>query len=288
MSIKSQTRSSKRKTDQSTDNTSVKKLTQHPFHHDPEHSITIISYDNIELKASRSRLVQTSQFFRDLLDIPEPEHENQEPKSQQPIPLDFRSSIISAFLDLISVSQKYPPQLDLVDAEAFLDFVEYTMSDDLVPVARAALKEVGAKKPLELLAIASDRNDIDLARSALGKITSEQVYKLYGKKHSIQLLKPASVDKMQDYLKRLRTSFHLQILSRMMLPGEVRGARQDSLRPGIFLADDWTSIAESFDPTRFEGKSREDSTSDNSDGPNTNEDEDEDDGSLDEHDLEEV
>ncbi|WWD09063.1 hypothetical protein V865_007183 [Kwoniella europaea PYCC6329] len=287
MSTKSQTRPSKRKTDQSTDNTSVKKLKQHPFHHDPEHSITIISYDNIEFKASRSRLVQTSQFFKDLLDIPAPVHENQGPNSQQPIPLDFRSSIISAFLDLISVSQKYPPQLDFVDAEVFLTFVEYTMSDDLIPVARTALKEVGAKKPLELLVIASNRNDIDLARFALGKITSEQVHNLYGKKTSVQLLKPASVDKLQDYLKRLRTSFPLEILSRMMLPGEVRGARQDSLRSGIYLADDWTSIAESFGPTRFEESSNEDSTSDDSDTSDTDGD-DEDESSLDEHDSEQV
>ncbi|OCF59514.1 hypothetical protein L486_02181 [Kwoniella mangroviensis CBS 10435] len=280
MSIKSQTRPSKRKTDQSTDNTSVKKLKHHPFHHGPEHSITIISDDNIGFKASRSRLVQTCQFFKDLLDIPAPEHENQEPNVRQTIPLDFRSSIISTFLDLISVSQKYPPQLDFVDAEAFLNFVEYTMSDDLIPFARTALKEVGAKKPLELLVIASNKNDIDLARFALGKITPEQIHNLYGKKSSVQLLKPASVDKLQEYLKRLRTSFHLEILSRMMLPGEVRGARQDSLRPGLYLADDWTSIAESFDPTRFEESLSEDSTLDDSDHLHLNTDEDEDDGSL--------
>ncbi|WVQ62548.1 uncharacterized protein L199_000690 [Kwoniella botswanensis] len=199
MSIKSQTRPSKRKTDQSTDNTSVKKLKQHPFHHDSEHSITIISYDNIEFKASRSRLVQTSQFFRDLLDIPAPEHENQKPKAQKPIPLDFRSSIISAFLDLIS----------------------------------------------------SSSYSIEGTRFALGKITSEQVHKLYGKKHS--------------KYPTVKTGVR----------GQIARLPQTS-SPGVFLANDWTSIAESFDPPRFEGNSRDDSTSDNSDGPNTDEDEDED------------
>ncbi|WVW81938.1 hypothetical protein I302_103941 [Kwoniella bestiolae CBS 10118] len=113
------------------------------------------------------------------------------------------------------------------------------MSDALIPIGRSSLEEAGVKEPLELLVVASDRHNVDLAKVALGKITSEHIRSLIGQTTSVQLLR--------------------DILSGMMSTGEVRANRQESLRPGMYFTDDWTGIAEIFDPKRFEEGSEDDS-----------------------------
>ncbi|WRT63715.1 uncharacterized protein IL334_000638 [Kwoniella shivajii] len=227
------------------------KFIDHKFHNDPGHKIIIISNDNIRFKASQRLLVRASQFFRDLLSVPPPSDKDaagQEPSQVEPIHLDFPSTIISIFLDLTSVSEPYSPRLVIHQARDLLEMVEFTLSDELQPYVRKSLHDAGSSQPLELFVIASERNDFSLARFALAKITSAHVQSFLKLSH---LSTHEGIKALQNYFSRLRPSFHLELLSRIMVPGEVREHRQIALRPGFFFTDDWTTIAQTFDPSRF-------------------------------------
>ncbi|WWC85941.1 uncharacterized protein L201_000811 [Kwoniella dendrophila CBS 6074] len=87
-------------------------------------------------------------------------------------------------------------------------------------------EEAGSSKPLGLLEIASNWYDIQLAKFALGKITSAHIRSYLG---------VTSFPSNKDVVK---TQYYLLEM------------KAQQLRGGIFLKDDWSSITNHFNPNR--------------------------------------
>ncbi|WWC66686.1 uncharacterized protein I206_100590 [Kwoniella pini CBS 10737] len=229
--------------------TSVIEIKDHPVHNDPKDDIIIISNDCIRFRASRFHLTRTSQFFDGLLGITQQKGQNLN-GNDDPIRLDHSGSTISLFLDLASVSEPYVPTTTISEAAALLKLVDFAICDGLIDKARASLMEASKDEPFELLVVASDRNDVEMAKYALRKIDST-AYRCQFLSSGVTLSDQAHIS-IKTYLRRLSPSFHLALLEASSVAGEVRSHRYESLRPGRFLSEDWSdSVAKKFNPFEF-------------------------------------
>ncbi|WVF66149.1 hypothetical protein IAT40_000889 [Kwoniella sp. CBS 6097] len=219
-------------------------ITWHHFHIDPRDKIILLSNDNLKFRASRTRLIDASLSFSDLMDTSRPER-----KTNEPIELDFPAEMISLFLDMASVCQPYIPQLSITTARSLLELLEFTLCDGLIDFARTSLTNAGSNQPLELLVIASDRNDIGLARVALRNATRNRI-----QSHicpNLSLSSSQGLKKYQEYLDRLQPAYQLELLRRTTLAGEYRENVTQKLQAGLYSTFDWISVADTFDPARF-------------------------------------
>ncbi|WVF66175.1 hypothetical protein IAT40_000915 [Kwoniella sp. CBS 6097] len=232
---------------------------QHDIHCDPRDKVVLISSDNVKFRASQFHLCRVSAFFEGLLttagrldaqqtgkDTDNVAESDAEPEPE-PIHLEYPAPIISLFLDAAGSSWPTFPSIDMMTAKDLLDLTEFTLCDKLKHEARYSLVRAGLDLPLELLVIASDRNDIPLAQSALQKLDSSTIEtKLYRSTGSV----PRS---FKRYLDRLSPSFRLELYSQLMLGSDlITSSSQSARTPGIYLRSDWSSIAEKFDPARID------------------------------------
>ncbi|WVQ93790.1 hypothetical protein IAU59_000868 [Kwoniella sp. CBS 9459] len=223
---------------------------QHPVHQDPRDDIVLISKDGMELRASAFHLERVSPLFEDMLSLPQPERDDEEPAYQkEPVHLDFSSSVVCLFLDLATSHRPSLPPLEMIEAKDLLALTEFTISEELAKVANQAVLTAFADQPFELLVLASDRNDVPMARQALARIDAPSV-KRYLFSTSARIPSPEDKKRFQDILQRLSPAFRLELLSILMECGKV-SEKEDSyapFRPGFFLRDDWSDVADKFNP----------------------------------------
>ncbi|WVQ93782.1 hypothetical protein IAU59_000860 [Kwoniella sp. CBS 9459] len=81
-----------------------KEILYHRFHNDHRDQVIILSNDKVKFRASRTRLIDASLFFSDLLGTP-----GHIGKTNEPIALDFPAEIVSLFRDMASVCQPHAP-----------------------------------------------------------------------------------------------------------------------------------------------------------------------------------
>ncbi|KAK6905354.1 hypothetical protein I203_106181 [Kwoniella mangroviensis CBS 8507] len=229
-------------------------LETHPVHNDPQAEIIIISNDYVKFRASRYHLVRTSQLFEDLLDTARTVDINLN-DIEEPIHLNFPSSTISLFLDLAGVCDPYFADVPITKARSLLDVVEYTMCDRLIDIARSTLMHAAKDEPFELLVIASERDDLDLAKHALRNISTSAFEDEYKEGRSFRVGTVYNIDSIKKYLLRLTPSYHLAILHSIVYLGEMQSIDHDgrwlNSRPAILSTDNWSSIADTFNPAQF-------------------------------------
>jgi hypothetical protein len=99
------------------------------------------------------------------------------------------------FLNLASVSQPFTRNTDLIDTKSLLALVEHLDCDTLKPIVLKRFYQLALYEPFEVLVFASSRNDVIMARRAMGFVTEFQARSLYrnGKDWSASLgrLSPA-------------------------------------------------------------------------------------------------
>ncbi|WWC85937.1 uncharacterized protein L201_000807 [Kwoniella dendrophila CBS 6074] len=210
------------------------------FHRNPEHEVSLVSCNNIMFRASRHRLMAVSLFFKGLLEIPPPASNNPE-SDTEPIHLDFYSSTINNYLDLINVSQPFKPTLSIQSASSLLRLLEFTLTENYIKSVRQWLEKAECKRPLELLIVASERNDVELARLAIGRFTIAHI-QAHLKTNNFPEEKEG-LDKFKDYLRQLRPSFCLGVLFPML-----SATGPWCFQTGIPVIQDWSTIAKNFYP----------------------------------------
>ncbi|WRT63716.1 uncharacterized protein IL334_000639 [Kwoniella shivajii] len=198
----------------------------HPVHNDPNDDIVIISNDYVKFRASRYHLTRTSQFFDGLLGNPRPE-------------------------DLASVCDPFIPIITIPRAQSLVTYTDFAICDILVDKARYALMEAAKDQPLELLVIASKRDDVEMARAALKELDTDHLRTYLYESQSL-IATESSLTKSRTYISRLTLAYRLELLDLLMETGEVSEGRRETLRTGIFLKDSWSGIASKFDPKRIE------------------------------------
>ncbi|WVF66163.1 hypothetical protein IAT40_000903 [Kwoniella sp. CBS 6097] len=189
--------------------------------------------------------------FEVLLSLPSPKEDDESTstsRQHEPIYLEFSDVTISLFLDIATSHRPCLPPLGMARAKELLDLTEFTISEDFIKLAYAAVLVAYAQKPFELLVLASDRNDVPMARQALGKI-GPSTLKLDIFDTSSTILTPADKNNFHAFLERLNPSFRSELLTIYLECGEVRQDRYTTLRPGLFLRDDWSYMAEKFNPS---------------------------------------
>ncbi|WWC70058.1 uncharacterized protein I206_104003 [Kwoniella pini CBS 10737] len=142
--------------------------TLHHVHCDPNVDVTIISNDNVELRASSFQLSKFSGFFADTFSLPPPNNHRREP-----IHLDFKSETIANFLDLMLLPQLY--QEHAISALRLPSIIgplivlsQFAMcKDDLIDKLRDALRDRCYLAPFQVLKFASDHEENDLAATAI-------------------------------------------------------------------------------------------------------------------------
>ncbi|WVW81939.1 hypothetical protein I302_103942 [Kwoniella bestiolae CBS 10118] len=184
-------------------------LKLHPVHADPKAEVIIISDDYVKFRASKFHLTRTSQFFEDLIETVR--HEEHQEES---IHLEFPSTTIALFLDLAGVCDPYIPIVSTNRARSLLDFVEFTLSDGLIDTARSTLMEAAKHHPFELLVIASQGDDLDLAKHALRNITSSAFREEFILRVPFVEDTEYKIGSLKEYLLRLTPAYHLAILIR--------------------------------------------------------------------------
>ncbi|WWD09064.1 hypothetical protein V865_007184 [Kwoniella europaea PYCC6329] len=221
----------------------------HPVHNDPNDDIVIISNDYVKFRASRFHLARTSQFFEGLLGTARPKGENFT-DDDEPIHLDYPSSTLSLFLDLTSVCDPYIPAVSIDRARSLLKFIEFAICDGLVDKARLTLMEAAKDQPFELLVIASERDDVEMAKHALRQISTGQ-FRAQFVNTSSTTLTSHDLAMVKQYLCGLTPPYHLAILDAAMSTGKMREERYINLRPGLLFNDNWSSFADKLDPAKF-------------------------------------
>ncbi|WVR03503.1 hypothetical protein IAU60_000494 [Kwoniella sp. DSM 27419] len=132
-----------------------------------EDEVIIQSNDNIEFRVHRPRLLQASQFFSDLLSIPQPTAAGTGTPKATPIVLDYSSTAVSTFLDMCHVHRATVPILNVEEADELRELLQFTMCARLIPVGRQAIERAGQLEPKKYLICASRRDDVFMARKAL-------------------------------------------------------------------------------------------------------------------------
>nr|XP_018266824.1 uncharacterized protein I303_00802 [Kwoniella dejecticola CBS 10117]OBR88982.1 hypothetical protein I303_00802 [Kwoniella dejecticola CBS 10117] len=136
------------------------------------------------------------------------------------------------------------PALKTEQATALLDFVEFAICDDFIDLARTSLINSLEKQPLELLVVASRRNDLDMAKQALRQIDEVMFNQLF----NAPSVHPELA--VKEYLRRLTRPYHLAILDAASTQAEdAFGVRV--LGSQLIFTNDWSSFADTFSLDQF-------------------------------------
>ncbi|OCF60679.1 hypothetical protein L486_00315 [Kwoniella mangroviensis CBS 10435] len=151
-----------------------KRLRLHETHRDPCGDVILVSNDQVEFRASSFQLSKISKFFADAFSLPSPPEVD---KCREPIHLDYIGDVIATFLDLVLT----PTHIQSAFIESYgkkpavlgplLNLVEFALcQDETISKIRQTLKSACLAYPLEILLLASQREDASLARTALENV----------------------------------------------------------------------------------------------------------------------
>ncbi|WVQ67574.1 uncharacterized protein L199_005776 [Kwoniella botswanensis] len=231
--------------------------TPHERHCDPKADVVLVSKDQVHLRAYSHRLKQVSKFFADLFTLPsEPE----------PINLDFDSSVISIYLDIV-IAPTYCYSVivdqhndDFEILKPLLRISEYTISEEITKSVWQVIYEMVFVYPQKILILARERQDIDLARQAIGSDSIELPHLCGGNECEGRCCPyewsegcSATLNKFQRFLRPLDPAYQVEILQLMLLRSKIKADNPDVEGKKEVMKwneEDWTWIAEKFDPGR--------------------------------------
>nr|XP_018266827.1 uncharacterized protein I303_00805 [Kwoniella dejecticola CBS 10117]OBR88985.1 hypothetical protein I303_00805 [Kwoniella dejecticola CBS 10117] len=192
-----------------------------------------------------------SELFDDLLEIVHPAGGSLT-QNHEPIHLDFPGSVITLFLDHISTSNSSIPIMTVTEIASLLIFAEFAICDSLIDKARARL--IGATKecPFELLVLASDRDDIELAKDALRVMMSIHYHHEFNISGPHEFVYNHKNVKIVNYLQRLSLAFRFALREASRRAMEIRGSKYVDGMPGRYLVDHWANtLADDFEFTKY-------------------------------------
>ncbi|WVQ93799.1 hypothetical protein IAU59_000877 [Kwoniella sp. CBS 9459] len=206
----------------------------HPFYQDPNDKVTLTSSDGVIFRASRYRLRCERRFEVD---------ESSLDGHLAEIHLDFNETAVSLFLDTLNT--RLLPNIDFrLDHSTILqllDFGELYECDKVIQYARKILSRKIDIDPLEILLIASKRDDVSLAKGAIKEVKWTNI-------DEMRTTIKGDLEKVfSDYIKKLRPSFQLAIFHAAL---RCATSKKDSQRPwhGLVSWEDRSQTAANFDP----------------------------------------
>ncbi|WWD09067.1 hypothetical protein V865_007187 [Kwoniella europaea PYCC6329] len=213
-------------------------ITYHVFYNHPEDTVAIRSNDNILFKTNRGRLVRASTFFSDMFDVCDSSTFTN--NDDHPIDLEFSAKVITAYLDIISISGSHQLEADYYLLKQVYELCSFTISTKASNTVRKMLvRSAGYKEvdePWDLFDFASDFNDVQLAQM------------------TFSLLTPSA---------RLRPSWQIALFHTLIQSDRVGTSRMSIVRNGrssravacpgteeqtIFIQKDWTTMGDRFNP----------------------------------------
>ncbi|WVQ93795.1 hypothetical protein IAU59_000873 [Kwoniella sp. CBS 9459] len=256
--------------------------TTHAFHRQGD--ISFKSKDGVILWTDSRRLADASKVFKHMFDLPPPPpvinqngkrplsetgtsetHDGSHPHQATKIPaidLDYESTVISVFLDLISVSVLFIPQSDFtVTRELYRLCDQYDVDKRIRGKVMAQLDMFGKMNPWALLVFAGQIDDVILARLALRHM---DVYKFLGvhfptAEGQVRAKNKQDWDRLSDFnhfrasgelwaeMGRLPPSWQVELLRSTLA---VSGTVEEGGKPGLQLAPylNWANVSAYFFP----------------------------------------
>ncbi|WVF66167.1 hypothetical protein IAT40_000907 [Kwoniella sp. CBS 6097] len=258
--------------------------TTHIYHRQGD--ISIRSKDNVILWADSWRLADASVVFKDLLDLPQVVNRNGKRQQienlinqcsahrpdRQAIPVDYNADVIGTFLDLINVSIPFLP-INLTNFKQVQGLFEMCDKFDVKTEIQVKVKErllaCSKDHPWALLIMASDRNDIPLAKEALRLMTASQFFghqvnepvlvsrafrisRVDRGNETSQIPRPTNANASDNSppvhlwtnMRQLRPDWQLCLLQlALIVPFPPR-----SFKGPVEVSDDWKYIASKFQP----------------------------------------
>lgn len=145
------------------------------------------------------------------------------------------STSIATFLDLIAVPSPITPTLQVREADDFQRFINFIDApESLVKIADTVMSRAVQCQPIISLTIASERDDLVMAKAAFRAMTTHRVQALF-----------KSVESFQRLLGRLRPEWRLALLKRSLV-------KDLSAEGGIRLKPKWAESAEEGFPVKGE------------------------------------
>ncbi|WWD22432.1 hypothetical protein CI109_106923 [Kwoniella shandongensis] len=217
----------------------------HHFHCDPQHDFIIKSNDGMHFRASRFHLARVSTFFADMFSTAT-SSSTVNNRIEDIITLDYSAAAIKFFLDLAHSSDPKVPSIEFVSTAASLfDLTTYTMcKTELQNIARESLYTAGKRHPMDLLVIASHRQDSTMAKTALSYINYNPW--TTSRKEQCQ----PNLRMFLRYLDRLDPTYAYELVRNLLTVGPLPQESSKVVRYGFFLTPNWSSIADKFDPER--------------------------------------
>ncbi|KAK6905357.1 hypothetical protein I204_05307 [Kwoniella mangroviensis CBS 8886] len=246
-------------------------ITYHVFYNHPEDTVAIRSNDNILFKTNRGRLVRASTFFSDMFDVcgssTFPNNDD------HPIDLQFSAKVITAYLDIISVSGSHQLEVDYYLLKQVYELFSFTISTKALNTIRkmlvisAGYKEVNER--WDLFDFASDFNDVKLAQITFSLLTPSAVSEVLRGEHRVL----TGIDPKDErgnllmWSKRLRPSWQIALFHALIQSDRAVTTRMSMVRNGrssrdvacestkdqiISIQKDWTKMGDRFNPREFE------------------------------------
>ncbi|WVW84001.1 hypothetical protein I302_106026 [Kwoniella bestiolae CBS 10118] len=235
-------------------------LETHTRHCDPKADVLLISNDNVHLRAYSHHLKQVSKFFSDIFTLP---------SKPEPITLDFPSSTISIYLDLVIAPEycysviinQHKDHFDTL--KDLLRLVEFTISEDITKSLWEIIHLNAKHFPQELLILAGERGDSELARKAIEALDKKEldVPLLCGPydcenicaHHNHPRTCSEELDRFQAFFRGLDSAYSMELLQLMLIRCKMR-AYDDEVKETTQVMDlgeeDWIWLTGSFDPSR--------------------------------------
>ncbi|WWC99342.1 hypothetical protein V866_006243 [Kwoniella sp. B9012] len=243
----------------------------HVFYNHPEDSVAIRSNDNILFKANRGRLVRASLFFSDMFDVCDSSSFTN--NDDHPIDLEFSAKVITAYLDIISISGSHQLEVDYYLLKQVYELCLFTISTKALNTIRKMLvRSAGYKEvnePWDLFDFASDFNDVKLAQMTFSLLTPSGVSEILCGQHRVH----TGIDPKDErgnllmWSKRLRPSWQIALFHTLIQSNRVATTRMSIVRncrssrevacPAtkeqiIFIQKDWRKMGDRFNPAEFE------------------------------------
>ncbi|ORY22618.1 hypothetical protein BCR39DRAFT_591241 [Naematelia encephala] len=201
---------------------------------DPEAKIVLISSDHAGFRLSAWYLAKESKLVSDLV---APSGIDKD-AAHSPIQLDAPSYVVRAFADLVTSS--HPLQLlefTKRDYVSLFHICDLMQSPSLAMKIRESLIQRSLNHPWEIFELASQRNDVDLAREAIRNMGNEV--------HSPAIRLPHFKDGDLD---GVSVRFVLGLVrARLGLPVEMQHTRHPHTTEWACTVRDWIDTAEAFE-----------------------------------------
>ncbi|WVQ93779.1 hypothetical protein IAU59_000857 [Kwoniella sp. CBS 9459] len=136
--------------------------------------ITFKASNGLLFKADKWKLAEASEFFASICEAATPmvisdHNKRQQEANTKPLDLDASAEFIESFLNLISVSILVLPQTDLGHTYDLLKLCEmFLCCERIMTLVQEEMKDQLGSDPWAALYFAFTRNDVMLAREALG------------------------------------------------------------------------------------------------------------------------